>query len=118
MIRHDLSHGRRVLINGIFDRLLKFGDGSLDGGATAAGSIWGIPVVLDAHIPITLGGGTEDLVVAYTAGSFELYEGGLMRAEHTTPATFITEWGAAFMASLIPTRPEGVCTITGAGLVP
>lgn len=95
-----------------------FGAGSLEGGATAMGSIWGMPVVLDSNLPTDLGGGTEDIIVLYGAGSFELYESGNMRAQHTTPATFITEYGAAFMASLIPTRPEGVCTISGAGLVP
>ena len=98
-----------------------FGSGSDAGGVNSIGSIQGIPVVASSAIPGTLGGGTEDIMILYGGGSaepFELYADGVRRQQWTNPSTFQTTYSAAFMAALMPIRAAGVCTISGAGLVP
>lgn len=100
-----------------------FGMGSDAGGAVAIGSIQGVPVVASSGIPSTLGTGTnEDILILVAGGSaepFELYESGVMSApQWMNPSTFQTTYARAFMAALLPVRPAGVCTISGAGLVP
>lgn len=83
-----------------------------DGGTAATGpqnpifgSIQYVPVIVDQNVA----SGTLHLV---GQGSFELYEGAVLSASLQSPVNFVTEYGGAQMASLIPIRGNGTAIIT------
>lgn len=96
--------------------------GSSDYGANPSGrSLMGIPVILDASIPTTLGGGTEDVVLGVTAQELHLWEQPgsplLIRAEqplaNSLTVRFVCYGYSAFTAGRYP-GAHG--TISGTGL--
>ena len=80
-------------------------------GPVAVGSIQMVPVIIDANIAID-----EQLVMG--PGTFELYEGPALTEQWRNPANFVTEFGRAMLASLLPLRADGVAHITGISTTP
>ena len=80
-------------------------------GPVSVGRIQMVPVIIDANVdPL------EQLVMG--PGTFELYEGPDLTEQWRNPANFVTEYGRAMLATLLPIRPEGVAHITGIGAGP
>jgi hypothetical protein len=134
-ITHFVMHPRRWWwlasnISATFPFLQQPGVGTVQGGQAGSSdyresggrSLMGIPCVLDASIPTTLGGGTEDVIIGVTASELHLWEQPnaplLIRAEqplaNQLSVRFVVYGFSAFAAGRYPAAHG---TISGSGLV-
>lgn len=83
------------------------------------GTIMGLPVVVDASIPQTLGGGTEDAILAYRADDVYLYESApkLRVFEEVLSGTLQVRFQVYGYYAIIAGRlPKAIGKVTGTGL--
>lgn len=85
----------------------------------AVGALMGLPVYTDANVPTTLGGGTEDAIIAARFDDLYLYEGALrtrvlFETDANTLQVRFQLWN--YFAFLASRYPKSIAKITGTGL--
>jgi HK97 family phage major capsid protein len=83
------------------------------------GYILGVPVVCDPNIPTTVGGGTEDIIIAAKPSDYYLWEGPIRsRVLNEVLSANLTVRLQVFgyLAFMPDRRPESTCLVSGTGL--
>lgn len=83
------------------------------------GELQGLPVYVDANVPTTLGGGTEDAIVVARFDDLNLYEGSvrtrvLFETDADTLSVRLQVW--EYLAFIGNRYPKSISKITGTGL--
>lgn len=119
---NDSSNRPLVIPNPSYGAFNVIGNSDGQNAQGVAGTLRGIPVVLDASIPTNLGSGTnQDEIFVLRADDIYLYEG--TPVAEVLPQTYGTQLSVLCRFyryyTLIPNRyPASIALITGTGLVP
>jgi HK97 family phage major capsid protein len=84
------------------------------------GNLAGIPVVCDANIPKTLGGGTETAFISVNRRGFDVYEGvpRFKVADQTSITTLQVQFVAFNYYAVMSRQPKLLAKVTGTGTIP
>lgn len=84
------------------------------------GYILGTPVYLDPNIPITVGAGTEDVILVIRPSEYYLWEGSIrsrVLTEVLSGNLTVRLQVYNYVAFMPHRRPESTCIVTGSGLI-
>ena len=84
------------------------------------GNLAGLPVVCDANIPKTLGGGTETAIIAVNRRGYDIYEGvpRFKVADQTSITTLQVQFVMFNYYAVMSRQPKLLAKVTGSGLIP
>jgi hypothetical protein len=89
-------------------------------GQGLVGSIAGLPVITDANVPATLGGGTETAAILLNRRGFDLYEDApsFKMADQTSITTLQIQFVLWGYYAVLSRQPKMISKITGTGMIP